>query len=636
MRERLLAALKQYWGYDSFREMQYEIISSVLSGEDTLALMPTGGGKSITYQLPTMVSDGLCIVITPLIALMKDQVDRLRTRGIQAVAIHSGLSRRKIDVLLDNCVYGDIKFLYISPERLNSDIFQLRVRRMNISLIAVDEAHCISQWGYDFRPAYLHIARLRELQPEVPVLALTASATEEVADDIMERLKFDRKRVMRSSFARPNLSYVVRKVDDKEEQLMRIIGSVNGSGIVYVRRRNTAEQIADFLQQQGVSASYYHGGLPAEERSIRQDEWVSGKVRIMVATNAFGMGIDKSDVRFVVHYTMCDNMESYYQEAGRAGRDGVRSYATLLVSPDDYKSLSRRIESTFPPLEVVKTIYNQLCSFLMIAIGDGKGRSYIFNIHDFCAQYHYFPTTVLGALDLLERNEYLTYVEVAENPARIIFRVSRDDLYKVEMSKKTEQVVLTVLRMYNGVFTEFRAIDEMAIASAAKLQQIEVHEAFKELWIRQIIRYVPANSSPMIYMNEERLAISDLYIAPKTYSMRKEQMALRFNTMVEYADNSSICRSVVIQNYFGDTSAEPCGCCDICLAKRKGVKVEQVEKQIRELLAERSYTLREIASSLSLPQQKISAALTNMAERGVITISDAGDVALVPDGGSEK
>ena len=636
MRERLLATLKQYWGYDSFREMQYEIISSVLSGEDTLALMPTGGGKSITYQLPTMVSDGLCIVITPLIALMKDQVDRLRTRGIQAVAIHSGLSRRKIDVLLDNCVYGDIKFLYISPERLNSDIFQLRVRRMNISLIAVDEAHCISQWGYDFRPAYLHISKLRELQPEVPVLALTASATEEVADDIMERLKFDRKRVMRSSFARPNLSYVVRKVDDKEEQLMRIIGSVNGSGIVYVRRRNTAEQIADFLQQQGVSASYYHGGLPAEERSIRQDEWVSGKVRIMVATNAFGMGIDKSDVRFVVHYTMCDNMESYYQEAGRAGRDGVRSYATLLVSPDDYKSLSRRIESTFPPLDVVKTIYNQLCSFLMIAIGDGKGRSYIFNIHDFCAQYHYFPTTVLGALDLLERNEYLTYVEVAENPARIIFRVSRDDLYKVEMSKKTEQVVLTVLRMYNGVFTEFRAIDEMAIASAAKLQQIEVHEAFKELWIRQIIRYVPANSSPMIYMNEERLAISDLYIAPKTYSMRKEQMALRFNTMVEYADNSSTCRSVVIQNYFGDTSAEPCGCCDICLAKRKGVKVEQVEKQIRELLAERSYTLREIASSVSLPQQKISAALTNMAERGVITISDAGDVALVPDGGSEK
>ena len=636
MRERLLATLKQYWGYDSFREMQYEIISSVLSGEDTLALMPTGGGKSITYQLPTMVSDGLCIVITPLIALMKDQVDRLRTRGIQAVAIHSGLSRRKIDVLLDNCVYGDIKFLYISPERLNSDIFQLRVRRMNISLIAVDEAHCISQWGYDFRPAYLHIARLRELQPEVPVLALTASATEEVADDIMERLKFDRKRVMRSSFARPNLSYVVRKVDDKEEQLMRIIGSVNGSGIVYVRRRNTAEQIADFLQQQGVSASYYHGGLPAEERSIRQDEWVSGKVRIMVATNAFGMGIDKSDVRFVVHYTMCDNMESYYQEAGRAGRDGVRSYATLLVSPDDYKSLSRRIDSTFPPLEVVKTIYNQLCSFLMIAIGDGKGRSYIFNIHDFCAQYHYFPTTVLGALDLLERNEYLTYVEVAENPARIIFRVSRDDLYKVEMSKKTEQVVLTVLRMYNGVFTEFRAIDEMAIASAAKLQQIEVHKAFKELWIRQIIRYVPANSSPMIYMNEERLAISDLYIAPKTYSMRKEQMALRFNTMVEYADNSSTCRSVVIQNYFGDTSAEPCGCCDICLAKRKGVKVEQVEKQIRELLAERSYTLREIASSVSLPQQKISAALTDMAERGVITISDAGDVALVPDRGSEK
>ena len=636
MRERLLAALKQYWGYDSFREMQYEIISSVLSGQDTLALMPTGGGKSITYQLPTMVSDGLCIVITPLIALMKDQVDKLRARGIQAVAIHSGLSRKKIDVLLDNCVYGDIKFLYISPERLNSDIFQLRVRRMNISLIAVDEAHCISQWGYDFRPSYLHISKLRELQPEVPVLALTASATESVADDIMERLKFDRKRVMRSSFARPNLCYVVRKVEDKEEQLLRIVGRVNGSGIVYVRRRNTAEQIAEFLQQQGVSASYYHGGLPSEERAIRQDEWVSGKVRVMVATNAFGMGIDKSDVRFVVHYTMCDNMESYYQEAGRAGRDGVRSYATLLVSPDDYKSLSRRIESTFPPLDVVKTIYNQLCSFLMIAIGDGKGRSYIFNIHDFCVQYHYFPTTVLGALDLLERNEYLTYVEVAENPARIIFRVDRDELYRVEMSKRTEQVVLSVLRMYNGVFTEFRAIDEMAIASAAKLQQVEVHEALKELWIRQIIRYVPANSSPMIYMNEERLAISDLYIAPKTYTLRKEQMAARFETMTEYADNSSRCRSVIIQNYFGDTSAEPCGCCDICLAKRKGVAVEDVEIRIRELLAERSCTLREVASAIALPQQNITTALTNMAERGDITISDAGDVVLVSDRGSEK
>ena len=636
MREKLLAALRQYWGYEGFREMQYEIISSVLSGKDTLALMPTGGGKSITYQLPTLVSEGLCIVITPLIALMKDQVDGLRARGIQAVAIHSGLSRKKIDRLLDNCVYGDIKFLYVSPERLNSDIFQLRVRRMNVSLIAVDEAHCISQWGYDFRPAYLHIARLRELQPDVPVLALTASATDRVADDIMAQLKFDRKRVLRSSFARPNLSYVVRKVDDKEEQLLRIIGGVAGSGIVYVRKRNTAEQLAEFLQQQGISASYYHGGLPAEERSIRQDEWVDGKVRVMVATNAFGMGIDKSDVRFVVHYTLCDNMESYYQEAGRAGRDGKRSYATLLVSAEDYRAVGRRLDSSFPPIDVVKQIYNELCSFLMIAIGDGKGHKYIFNIHDFCAKYHYFPTVVLGAIDLLERNEYLTYVEVAENPARVIFRVGRDDLYNIDVSKRTELVMLTILRFYSGVFTEFRAIDELEIASAAKLHPVEVRESLKELWIRQIIRYVPANSSPMICMNEERLPLADLYIAPKTYSERKAQMMARFDTMIEYADNNSQCRSVVIQRYFGDTSAEPCGCCDICLAKKRGVESADIEREVEKILVKGNSTLRDIAHAIQLPPQKISAALSKMAESGAITISDAGDVALVADRGSEK
>ncbi|MBQ2419281.1 MAG: ATP-dependent DNA helicase RecQ, partial [Alistipes sp.] len=434
MRDKLLAILKQYWGYESFRESQYEIISSVLSGRDTLALMPTGGGKSITYQLPTLMSDGLCVVITPLIALMKDQVDKLQRQGISAVAIHSGLSRRKIDIALDNCVYGDVKFLYIAPERLNSDIFRLRARRMNISLIAVDEAHCISQWGYDFRPSYLHIKTLREFQPEAPVLALTASATEQVTDDIMENLCFAEKNIIRSSFARPNLSYVVRKVEDKEEQLLRVISGVAGSGIVYVRKRETAETLCQFLQEQGVSASFYHAGLPNEERSIRQDEWVSGRVRVMVATNAFGMGIDKADVRFVVHYTMSDSMESYYQEAGRAGRDGKRSYAMLMVAPNDYKILSRRVDGNFPPIEQIKSIYEKICAYLMIAIGDGAARSYVFNIQDFCYREKLFVQTVVSALDLLERNEYMSYVDVADNPARVIFKVSRDDLYKYTMS----------------------------------------------------------------------------------------------------------------------------------------------------------------------------------------------------------
>ena len=637
MRDKLLAILKQYWGYESFRESQYEIISSVLSGRDTLALMPTGGGKSITYQLPTIRSDGLCVVITPLIALMKDQVDKLQRQGISAVAIHSGLSRRKIDIALDNCVYGDVKFLYIAPERLNSDIFRLRARRMNISLIAVDEAHCISQWGYDFRPSYLHIKTLREFQPEAPVLALTASATEQVTDDIMENLCFAEKNIIRSSFARPNLSYVVRKVEDKEEQLLRVISGVAGSGIVYVRKRETAETLCQFLQEQGVSASFYHAGLPNEERSIRQDEWVSGRVRVMVATNAFGMGIDKADVRFVVHYTMSDSMESYYQEAGRAGRDGKLSYAMLMVAPNDYKILSRRVDGNFPPIEQIKSIYEKICAYLMIAIGDGAARSYVFNIQDFCYREKLFVQTVVSALDLLERNEYMSYVDVADNPARVIFKVSRDDLYKYTMSDTVERVVRTMLRMYNGLFTEFRAIDEEVIAAATDMSREQVHQVLRELWRSQIIRYVPANSSPMIYMNEERLPVSSLYISPKSYGYRKEQMICRFEAMVGYAENTTECRSVILSNYFGDSSAEPCGHCDVCLANKRNAKsedsAEAVEKRIVESLNEGELPLREIARRVAAKPQTITDALYRMLDRGEVAVREPDIFMLVPTEG---
>ena len=637
MRDKLLAILKQYWGYESFRESQYEIISSVLSGRDTLALMPTGGGKSITYQLPTLMTDGLCVVITPLIALMKDQVDKLQRQGISAVAIHSGLSRRKIDIALDNCVYGDVKFLYIAPERLNSDIFRLRARRMNISLIAVDEAHCISQWGYDFRPSYLHIKTLREFQPEAPVLALTASATERVTDDIMENLCFAEKNIIRSSFTRPNLSYVVRKVEDKEEQLLRVISGVAGSGIVYVRKRETAETLCQFLQEQGVSASFYHAGLPNEERSIRQDEWVSGRVRVMVATNAFGMGIDKADVRFVVHYTMSDSMESYYQEAGRAGRDGKRSYAMLMVAPNDYKILSRRVEGNFPPIEQIKSIYEKICAYLMIAIGDGAARSYVFNIQDFCHREKLFVQTVVSALDLLERNEYMSYVDVADNPARVIFKVSRDDLYKYTMSDTVERVVRTMLRMYNGLFTEFRAIDEEVIAAATDMSREQVHQVLRELWRSQIIRYVPANSSPMIYMNEERLPLSSLYISPKSYGYRKEQMISRFEAMVGYAENTTECRSVILSNYFGDSSAEPCGHCDVCLANKRNAKsgdsAEAVEKRIVESLNEGELPLREIARRVAAKPQTITDALYRMLDRGEVVLREPDIFMLAPTEG---
>ena len=626
MKERLLAILKQYWGYDEFREGQYEIISAVLSGRDTLALMPTGGGKSLTYQLPTLASDGLCVVVTPLIALMKDQVDRLRARGISAVAIHSGLSRNKIDMELDNCAYGDVKFLYLSPERLCTDLFRLRARRMNISLIAVDEAHCISQWGYDFRPSYLNISSLREMHPDTPILALTASATEEVAKDIMDNLGFDRPNVVRCSFERPNISYVVRKTEDKDEQLMRIIDSVAGCGVVYVRKRSTAEGVCQSLQQQGVSASFYHAGLPTEERAIRQDEWVSGKVRVMVATNAFGMGIDKSDVRFVVHYTMSDSMESYYQEAGRAGRDGKRSYAVLLVAENDYATLGLRLESNFPKLEIVKSIYEKICSHLMVAIGDGKGCGYEFNVHEFCRKEKLWPDTVLGVIDLLERNGYFHYVAEAENPARVIFKVSRDDLYKVKLSPTAEGVVLAMLRIYNGLFSQFKAIDEDLIAAFAQLTREQVHGAMRELWRSQIIRYIPANNSPLLYLLEERLPVKSLYISPITYGQRKEQMLSRFQSMIRYADSTEKCRSVIIANHFGDMDAKPCGCCDVCLAKKRQQggdnSAERVKQQIVELLKLSPLTLREIARKVHARTEVIVEVLDAMLEAEEVTVTE--------------
>lgn len=632
MKERLLSILKQYWGYDGFREMQYEIISSVLSGHDTLALMPTGGGKSLTYQLPTMASDGVCIVITPLIALMKDQIDRLKERGISAVAIHSGVSRRKIDIALDNCVYGDVKFLYIAPERLGSELFRLRVQKMNVALIAVDEAHCISQWGYDFRPSYLRIAQLRALIPDVPILALTASATEEVAQDIMRHLDFKSKVVLRSSFSRPNLSYVVRKVVDKNEQIINILDSVPGSGIIYTRKRETAELVCAHLLEQGISASYYHAGLPGEERSIRQDEWVSGKVRVMVATNAFGMGIDKPDVRFVIHYTMSDSMESYYQEAGRAGRDGKRSFAVLLVQDKDYTRLESRIERSFPPLERIKNMYEKICSYLMIAIGDGKGSSYVFNLQEFCAKESCYYTDVLEVIELLEYNEYMTYVEESDNPARVIFCVSRDELYRYEMTPLADRVVRQMLRKYNGLFTEFRAIDEQAIALLCGASKLEVHDVLKDLWRRHIIRYVPANSSPMIYMNEERLPTANIYISPQTYNCRRDQMLDRFNRMIQYADNEKSCRSVILENYFGDMTAQPCGSCDVCLENKRRLKNYTPSEQVVNFLNYNGdCTVRELSRCIPSTKEQIVAAVQELLEIGVIRVLDSGNITLSAD-----
>ena len=619
MEQSLLDILKKYWHYDSFRPMQREAIESVLSGRDTLVLMPTGGGKSIIYQLPTLASDGLCIVVTPLIALMKDQVDALRKRGIPAIAIHSGLTSRQIDIALDNCVYGDVKFLYVAPERLSSEMFRLRVDRMNVALLAVDEAHCISQWGYDFRPSYLRIKELRRLIPDTPVLALTASATKRVAKDIMEQLDFTEPNILQSSFLRPNLSYIVRETEDKEGQLMRIVRNVEGCGIVYVRMRNTAESVAKFLVEQGESASFYHGGLPNAERAMRQDEWISGKTRIMVATNAFGMGIDKADVRFVVHYTMSDSLESYYQEAGRAGRDGKRSYAVIMMSATDNHHILDIFEKEFPSISLIQSVYHELCAYLGVAIGDGKEASFVFNIYDFCRRVKQPVVTVHNIIKLLQLNGYMTLVEDCEHPARLMFMVTRDELYGVKMqNEKEEEILRTILRLYTGIFSEFRPIDEMEIASASKHSITEVHDLLKRLWRANIIRYIPTNHDPLIFLDEERLPARDIYIAPETYSRRKELMLERFNHLLHYANEKSECRSHIIEEYFCDKMSEPCGICDNCLARKKREKGNSAnyETEILHLLTTEPMTIKELVAKIKGNEQNIVSAIRNLLENG--------------------
>ncbi len=623
------SVLRQYWGYDSFRPMQEQIIRSVMDGHDTLALMPTGGGKSLTYQVPAMAQDGICIVITPLIALMKDQVDNLRNRGIPAIAVHSGLSSRQIDIALDNCVYGDVKFLYVAPERLATDVFRLRVQKMKVSLLAVDEAHCISQWGYDFRPSYLRIAEVRRLIPDTPILALTASATKVVEEDIIDKLSLAEPAVLRSSFARDNLSYSVRAVDDKNEQLLRIISNVPGSGIVYVRTREGAEKMSAWLQEQGVSADYYHGGLPNAERSLRQDDWTEGRTRVMVATNAFGMGIDKADVRFVVHYTMCDSLESYYQEAGRAGRDGRRSYVVLLTSSDDEQRIIKRFESEFPPLEEIKQIYEKVCNYVQVAIGDGLQSSFVFNIHDFATRECIFAGKVQSALKILQQNGYLTLTEELENPARLMFCVSRDDLYKIRVERNDlDHFLRTVLRMYNGVFCEFRAIDERAIAATCGYKLERVKELLKRLWQMRIIRYIPSNRSPMLFFDEERLPTEDIYIAPETYRLRKEMTRERFSKMLAYTQNQQTCRSRVLAEYFGDSNAKDCGICDICIARRKNSNNNPVKGELQsaiiEKLSQKPLTVRELISEFRCDPQPLLDSIKEMLENGTLVTDAAG------------
>ena len=562
--------LKKYWGYDDFRGIQREIIESILAGHDILGLMPTGGGKSITFQVPALAQEGVCIVITPLIALMKDQVQNLRSRGIKAAAIYTGLTHDQILQTLENAVFGAVKLLYISPERLSSELFQQKLRHMKVCFICVDEAHCISQWGYDFRPSYLAIADIRRLVPDIPVLALTATATPEVVDDIQNRLHFQKKCVFRMSFERKNLAYVVRRTFNKEQQLVHILQSVPGSAIVYVRSRQRTKEYADLLNKSGIKATFFHAGLDNTLKDQRQMDWQKNKVRVMVATNAFGMGIDKPDVRVVIHIDCPDSLEAYFQEAGRAGRDGQKSYAVLLYDDNDKMKLRKRVVDTFPDKEFICEIYDQLAYFYQIAVGSGYNATFEFPVERFCQTYRHFPIPTISALNILTRAGYIDYRDEDEAQARVMFLLGRDDLYRLRDNEPREDaVIVALLRTYTGLFQDYGYIDESIIAQQCDLTPQQVYMILTNLNQKHILSFIPQKHIPFIRFTQRREDSQHLIIPPAVYDDLKARYVHRIDKMLEYATCDLICRSRLLLRYFGEDRTDDCGMCDVCLGGKE-------------------------------------------------------------------
>ena len=583
MADKFQSILQKYWGYPDFRGIQRNIIESIASGRDTLGLMPTGGGKSITFQVPALAQEGVCIVITPLIALMKDQVLHLKERGILADAIYADKSRSEILQTLDNTIFGGVKILYVSPERLASEMFQTKLRHIHVSFITVDEAHCISQWGYDFRPSYLQIADIREMKPGVPILALTATATPEVVEDIQEKLHFSEKNVFKMSFERKNLAYVVREAEDKQNEMIHILQSVGGSAIIYARSRKRTKEMAQLLSQQGITATFYHAGLDPDVKDQRQKAWQKDEVRVMCATNAFGMGIDKPDVRMVIHIDCPDSLEAYFQEAGRAGRDGQKSYAVLLYNKHDELKLSKRVEDTFPQKELIQDIYEHLAYFYQIGVGSGQGKTFEFDIEKFCVTYKYFPTKVDAALRILERSGYLHYEDNPDGKARVMFLLGRNDLYLLDqLSPSQDAVVTALLRSYGSLFVDLTYIDEAMIARQAELTIQQVYFALKSLAARHIIKFIPRRKIPFITYTRDRVDGDKVVIPKEVWESRREQYEKRIKSMIHYAKNDEECRSKQLLAYFGEENDNECKQCDVCLANREDDK----EKELRMKVAE--------------------------------------------------
>lgn len=621
--------LKQYWGYDRFRGIQEDIIDSISKNKDTLGLMPTGGGKSITFQVPALAKEGMCLVITPLIALMKDQVQNLKKRGIKALAIYSGMSRQDIIITLENCIFGNYKFLYISPERLDTEIFRTKLRKMHISMITVDESHCISQWGYDFRPAYLKIAEIRELLPDVPVLALTATAPPEVVKDIQARLHFRHKNVFRMSFERNNLAYIVRKTENKTAELLHILRSMPGSAIVYVRNRRRTKEITELLNNEHITADFYHAGLDDATKDIRQHRWQSGESRVMVATNAFGMGIDKPDVRIVIHMDLPDSIEAYFQEAGRAGRDGQKAYAVILYAKSDKTTLHKRIPDTFPEKEYIRDVYEHLQYYYQMAMGDGLDCVREFNIEDFCRKFKYFPVPVDSALRILTQAGYLEYTAEQDSTSRILFTIRRDELYRLrEMGEDMDRLIQAVLRSYTGVFTDYTYINEDSLAIRTGLTRRQIYEMLVHLAKLRIVSYIPHKKTPYIIYTRERVEAQRIHISPEVYEHRKARYETRINAMLDYVTNNTVCRSRMLLDYFGERNEHNCGQCDTCISLRSKSKVsEQPDREtlcakVCGILSRESLTPAGLLKQLPMDKELLTEILHRLSDEGKIIAVD--------------